>query len=188
MSNYFTTKFVFENYNLTLGFDATTQEGIHVNCIYVTNGYSVNVVDIEQLSGGTAYDYCGDIRTCLNCLARVYCHLNGGAVIAIEHNLKDLNTLETITSSTRTALKKAQIDTGTLFATDCHDINIVLNLNKLRFNDGSGASSVFKSYLRYGNLKLSYFPRYRGNRLHVLYTLSGEYYYNRMSLAKFLET
>ena len=56
-----------------------------MNCIYVTNGYSVNVVDIQKLPGCTADDYCGDIRTCLNCLARVYCHFNGGNVIAIEH-------------------------------------------------------------------------------------------------------
>ena len=52
---------MFENYNLTLGFDA--QEGIHVNCIYVTNGTSVHVVDIEQHAVGTAHDYCGHIKT-----------------------------------------------------------------------------------------------------------------------------
>ena len=221
LSNYFASQFIFDNHNITLGFDATTQEGVHVNCIYVTNGTSVHVIDIDQLPGGTAVDYCDHITTCINRLARVYCHYNGGDVQIIEHDIVsrisntitdratvnqatikmlndrwsiDLNIcychlhpLDTISSSTRSALKKAQISTGTLFATDCFAANIVIALDKLRFNDGTGAPSAFKSYFRDGKLSVSEFPRYRGNRLHILYTLSGQYYCNRISLAKFLD-
>ena len=38
--------------NLTLGFDATTQEGTHINSIHVTTKTDCEVVAIDELPGG----------------------------------------------------------------------------------------------------------------------------------------
>ena len=46
-----------ETNNLTLGFDATTQEGAHVNSIHFTTVDKCVVVAIDELAGGTADDY-----------------------------------------------------------------------------------------------------------------------------------
>ena len=44
--------------NLTLGFDATTQEGVHVNSIHVTTTTKcVALAVVDELPGGTAEDY-----------------------------------------------------------------------------------------------------------------------------------
>ncbi len=43
--------------NITLGFDATTQEGVHINSIHVTTCSVCQVVAIDELPGGTAIDY-----------------------------------------------------------------------------------------------------------------------------------
>ena len=37
--------------NLTLGFDATTQEGVHVNSLHATSQEGCQVIDIDQLPG-----------------------------------------------------------------------------------------------------------------------------------------
>ena len=37
---------------LTLGFDATTQEGVHVNSVHVTSQEECHVIDLDQLPGG----------------------------------------------------------------------------------------------------------------------------------------
>ena len=50
-------KIAFSTKNLTLGFDATTQEGVHVNVVHLKTESSCMVVAIDQLAGGTAYDY-----------------------------------------------------------------------------------------------------------------------------------
>ena len=42
------------NKHLTLGFDATTQEGVHLNRIHVTTQSHGYVLVIDELPGGTA--------------------------------------------------------------------------------------------------------------------------------------
>ena len=37
LSDYITAAFMIKNKNLTLGFDATTQEGVHVNAININS-------------------------------------------------------------------------------------------------------------------------------------------------------
>lgn len=43
--------------NLTLGFDATTQEGFHINSVHVTSKDNCCGISVDQLTGGTAEDY-----------------------------------------------------------------------------------------------------------------------------------
>ena len=59
--------------DLTLGFDATTQEGIHVNSIHATSKDKCNILVIDQSPGGTAEDYEMHITNTIDRNADVYC-------------------------------------------------------------------------------------------------------------------
>ena len=58
--------------NLTLGFDATTQEGVHLNSIHATTKSMCHVIAIDELPGGTAEDYQLHICESIDKLADVY--------------------------------------------------------------------------------------------------------------------
>jgi hypothetical protein len=49
--------FAMSHANLTLGFDATTQEKLHVNEIHLTSADAPCVVAVNLLPGGTSEDY-----------------------------------------------------------------------------------------------------------------------------------
>ncbi|KAK2151296.1 hypothetical protein LSH36_368g05018 [Paralvinella palmiformis] len=63
---------VMTNTDLTLVFDATTQEGVHINSVYITSKYGYNVIAVDQLAGGTAEDYMHHIGDSVKRLAEVY--------------------------------------------------------------------------------------------------------------------
>ena len=50
-------EFIHKSTDVTIGFDATTQEGVHVNAIHTTSEHKCLVVALDQLAGGTAKDY-----------------------------------------------------------------------------------------------------------------------------------
>ena len=62
---------------------------------------------------------------------------------------------------------------GKLFGNDCFVGNIVLQLNIFRFKDGKGDPRGFVTFLDGNNLPRGLLPRYRGNRLHVLFHICG---------------
>ena len=47
---------ILQNKNNTLGFDATKQEGVHINSIHITTETQCIVLAVDQLPGGTAHD------------------------------------------------------------------------------------------------------------------------------------
>ena len=50
-----------ETKDATIGFDATTQEGTHINSIHFTTSKECVAAAIDELPGGTADDYAGHI-------------------------------------------------------------------------------------------------------------------------------
>lgn len=58
--------------DITVGFDATTQEGVHVNSIHFTTKTDSNVIAIDQLPGGTTDDYHHHVSGSVDHLASVY--------------------------------------------------------------------------------------------------------------------
>lgn len=58
--------------NLTLGFDATTQEGVHINSIHFNTETDCEVVAVDELPGGTADDYSNHITSSVDYLAETY--------------------------------------------------------------------------------------------------------------------
>lgn len=88
----------------------------------------------------------------------------------------NLHPLETIASKTKLALKdieKSLDVTGKIKGKECIAANIVVQMNKMRYMDGKGDPRGFKSFLHDQDLPLGLIPRYRGNRLHILFHICG---------------
>ncbi|XP_065656483.1 uncharacterized protein LOC136081955 [Hydra vulgaris] len=201
-----TAEIAFSTKNLTLGFDATTQEGVHVNVVHLTTESVCMVVAIDQLPGGTAYDYQSHIKKSVDNLAKLYSdfyqlqftdvrstiignitnkmsdrvatnHATVKLKLVWQKSLNELNChllpLDTMTNSCKSSLKALETSKGTLFGRDCIASNIVLQLNKLRYKDGKGDPKGFVAFLDQHKLPRGLLPRYRGNRLHILFHTCG---------------
>lgn len=218
-----TAEALLANTHSTLGFDATTQEGIHLNSIHFTTKENCYVVAVDELPGGSAEDYQIHICDSISNLANVYCHFfeadyenilqkmignisntltdrcaaNHAAICLVcaswNKALNELNCnlhpLETIASKTKSALKeikKSMGITGKIKGKDCIGANIVVQMHKMRYMDGKGDPRGFKVFLDHNNLPLGLIPRYRGNRLHILFHICGIFSSHHTALKSYL--
>ena len=69
--------------NVTIAFDATTQEGIHVNSVHMTTQNDCLILGLAQLAGGTAKDYANHVIETINHLADVYATFHGMKLSAL---------------------------------------------------------------------------------------------------------
>nr|XP_012563393.1 unnamed protein product [Hydra vulgaris] len=207
LSDLQTAEIAFTTKDLTLGFDATTQEGVHVNAVHLTTESVCMVVAIDQLPGGTAYDYQSHITKSVDNLAKLYSDFyklkytdvkstiignitntmsdrvatNHATVSKLnlvwQKSLNELNChlhpLDTMTSSCKSSLKALETSKGKFFGKDCIAANIVVQLNKLRYKDAKGDPKGFVTFLDQHELPRGLLPRYRGNRLHILFHTCG---------------
>eukprot|EP00112_Aurelia_sp_Birch-Aquarium-sp1_P020961 Seg5518.2 transcript_id=Seg5518.2/GoldUCD/mRNA.D3Y31 product="hypothetical protein" protein_id=Seg5518.2/GoldUCD/D3Y31 len=190
--------------NATIAFDATTQEGVHINALIITTETKTLACAIDELPGGCAEDYSNHIVDSLDDLAKLYVQINNNATyqetrckmidtikntmtdrvaanhaairLVNEHWGKSLNELycnlhplDSISTCCRAALKKEEKDHKSLYGKDCVAGNIVLQVNKLRYKDGKGDPKGFVVFLESKNLPRGLLPRYRGNRLHIVF-------------------
>ena len=217
-----TAEAILQHPHVTLGFDATTQEGVHVNSIHVTTTSNCYVIAVDELPGGTAVDYSQHICGSIDHLATLYstfthtdfqkcrtdlignitnCMMdrvaaNHAAILLVNEEwgktLTELNChlhpLDTVASSARSALKQLETSKGKLFGNDCVAGNIVLQMNKLRFKDGKGDPRGFKAFLESEHLPRGFIPRYRGNRLHILFSICGKYHEKYDAILCFLQS
>ncbi|XP_033122099.1 uncharacterized protein LOC117121105 [Anneissia japonica] len=212
ISDFQCAQFMLASANLTLGFDATTQEGTHVNGVYISSNVESMVIALDELPGGTHIDYESHIKETINNLAHVYSMVKNENVETVHRNLVDsisntltdratvnhatimllektwkknfqelnchLHPLETIAKSCGDALsaveREREIQEKTLFGSGCIGQRIVFNVNKLRYKDGKGDPRQFKTELVKAGLKKGFIPRYRGNRLHILFHIAGQ--------------
>ncbi|XP_064605780.1 uncharacterized protein LOC135470675 [Liolophura sinensis] len=193
--------------NSTLGFDATTQGGVHINEIHVTTKSDCQVIAVDELDGGTAEDYALHVVDSIDRLADVYSDfhkadyqetrqklignitntLTDRVVVnhaAITHisgiwgkSFNELNChlhpLGTIASTARKSLKPFEVSKGSLYGSDSLAGNIMLQMNKLRYKDGKGDPKGFVNFLHEQGLPRGILPRYRGNRLHIVFHICG---------------
>ena len=214
------------NENLTLGFDATTQEGLHVNSIHVTSSDQCQLLALDQLPGGTAEDYSLHISQTVDSITDVYCKfysvdfdetrkiiidhirntmtdratVNHATISRLESSWRTkfnelnchLHPLDTIASSVRSALKTCEPSTlsKALFGAECISHQLILAFNKFRYKDGRGENSGdpkgFISALLSAGLPKGLLPRYRGNRLHIMFNIAGKLHYHNDFFIKFL--
>jgi hypothetical protein len=77
LSDFQAAEALVNNENLTVGFDATTQDGDHINTVYITTEKETYAVAIDELPGGLAVDYVQHLQDSIDHLAAVYSTLAG---------------------------------------------------------------------------------------------------------------
>ena len=209
--------FIIKNSNLTVGFDATTQNGVHVNSIHVTSKETCLIVALDELPGGTSEDYENHRTESIDFIAKIYssfeeidfqncCNLLIDGItntmtdratanhtticqlkLARNKSLNELNChlhpFETIASCCKTALKTTEDEEKQKYPQHCAfqfngseaaaAANLIWIINKIRYKDSSGDPKGFGNALRKAGLPQGLLPRYRGNRLHILFHISG---------------
>ena len=147
-----TAEMVMANKYCTVGFDATMQEGTHINEVHFTTKSKCMSAAVEELAGGTANDYANHICETVDSMAETYCHFydtnyqetrralidnitnsmsdrcaaNHAALRLVNNEwnktLNELNChlhpLDSLASSTRTALKKEEETKGKVYGKD----------------------------------------------------------------------
>ena len=83
-------------------------------------------------------------------------------------------TDSSILQADRAALKKLEEARGKVFGKDCLSANVILQVNKLHYKNGKGDPRGFVAFLDEHKLCRGILPRYRGNRLHVLFHIAGK--------------
>ena len=73
--------------NVTVGFDATTQEGVHVNTIHFTTNTQCFVAALDQLPGGTAADYAEHVLKTVDRLSLAYCYFMDKDFVQTKENI-----------------------------------------------------------------------------------------------------
>ena len=110
----------------------------------------------------------------------------------LEKSLLELNCnvhpLDSISTTCRQALNNVAKQSGIkskCFGKDCPASNLILAITKLRYK-GKGDPSTFKCFLEEKKEKPGLFPRYVGNRFHILFHCAGLIYHRRALLEDFL--
>ena len=222
LSDIIAAEALMEKEDLTIAFDATTQEGMHVNSIHVTSKDECFVLAVDQLPGGKAEDYQLHLCDATDAMADTYCKVystdfaetrqhiisnisntmtdraavNHATIQQLElvwdKKLNELNChlhpLDTIASSMRTALKSCEPSdlVKKLYGAECMSHQLILGMNKFRYKDGKGDPRGFISALDSAGLPKGLLPRYRGNRLHIMFNISGKLCHHEEFFQKFL--
>ncbi|ELT87136.1 hypothetical protein CAPTEDRAFT_189537 [Capitella teleta] len=129
------------------------------------------------------------------------CAANHAAISLVEQRWKwkimelncHLHPLDSIASKVRSGLKKVKREIQPtlkrkLFGTDYAASSIIVQMNKLRFKDAKGDPKGFKLFLHTENLGAGLIPRYRGNRLHVMFHIGGVLTHHFDKMLSFLKS
>ena len=96
-----------ENDNVTIGFDATTQEGTHMNEVHFTTATSCVSASVDELPGGTGEDYANHICQTVDNMATTYCSFRDEA--SYEDTRTEIITKITNSMSDRCAANHAAL-------------------------------------------------------------------------------
>lgn len=231
ISDFQVAEHMLENEDMTLGFDATTQEGVHVNSIHVTSSDKCHIIAVDPLAGGTAEDYEVHINQSVDNLVEVHCafhkadkikdntvdfpKIRSEIIASVSNSMTDraavnhatierlenswgkkinelnchLHPLETIATECRKALKQREPSNilKKMLGSDCMSNDLVLGLNKFRYKDAAGDPKGFVLALSNAKLPRGLLPRYRGNRLHVMFLICERLHEHREFFVKFLD-
>ena len=88
----------------------------------------------------------------------------------------NLHPLATVVSAVRSALKVGEPEdmVKKLYGRECVASQLVLAINKFRFKDGKDDPKEFAAALDDAGLPRGLLPRYRGNRLHIIFHICGK--------------
>ena len=224
-------EYMLQQKNMTVGFDATTQEGVHINSVHVTSPDECHIIAVDPLAGGKAEDYEVHINQSIDNLAEVDCAVheadkfkdnpkadfptvrseiiasvsnsmtdraavNHATVTRLENSwgkkINELNChlhpLEAIASECRKALQRKERPyvIRKLLGSECLASGLVLSFNKFRYKYASGDPKGFILALVVAKLPRGLLPRYRGNRIHVMFLICARLFEHQEFFRKFL--
>ena len=79
-----TAEMILSNKDSTVGFDATTQEGTHINEVHFTTKSECTSAAVDELAGGTVNDYANHICETVDNMAGTYCYSNDATIKKLE--------------------------------------------------------------------------------------------------------
>jgi hypothetical protein len=153
--------------------------------------YAGHVSTLEDLAETYAFMTGQDQKSLLlelvsniGCTMTDQCATNHTAIAILEEkwgkSLQELfchlHPLDSIASAVRQTIERCESTepvTKAVFGSDCAAANLVLGINKMRYKMGKGDPSGFRLFLLQKKLPLLLIPRYRGNRLHVLFHIAS---------------
>ena len=91
-------EFLYNTDNVTIGFDATTQDGIHVNAINLHNSDTEFTIALDELAGGNSDDYCDHVCSTITYIAELYSKFNDQPMSEV-HNTMIGHIKSTMTDS-----------------------------------------------------------------------------------------
>ena len=86
----------------------------------------------------------------------------------------NVHPLDSLASKARATLKESDVR-GKVYGRESPAVNVITALSKIRYKQGKGDPAAFKSFSRKEGIKMKLFPRYVGNRIHILFHLAGIY-------------
>ena len=99
-----------------------------------------------------------------------------------------LHPLDTVASSCQKTLKSMQPKEIKMALFGNLALKIILGVNKMQLKDSKVDPQGFKMFLKSKSLPLGLFPRFRGNRLHILFHTAGIIIQHYSLLQEYLST
>ena len=105
-SDVFVGELLLAKKNITLAFDATTQDGVHVNAVHMTVENECYVLGLDHLPGGTAVDYASQVLALLQHHARLYAEVH---CVSAEDTLRQMKSNISCIMSDRAVVNAAAV-------------------------------------------------------------------------------
>ena len=99
----------------------------------------------------------------------------------------NVHPLHSLACKTRNAFKTHSDAKGLTFGRDCEAVNVIYGLHKIRYKHGQGYPKSFKAFFKSREVPRKTFPRYVGNRLHIVFHLAGVYHNLHQLVFEYLE-
>lgn len=163
------------------------EEGLHDVSMSYSECFDMEMAEVTPKLQSSITNTMSDRVAVNHCVVRKLNENFGGRTVnELNCNVHPLDGIASSARKTLKAMEQQNNINGTLFGKDAATVNIIAALSKLRYKQGSGDPGSFKLYCRRNNIPLSLFPRYVGNRLHIMFHISASIYTLHESLLDLL--
>ncbi|GFR74380.1 hypothetical protein ElyMa_002161200, partial [Elysia marginata] len=122
-----------------------------------------------------------------SCVSRQLCDELDSQLLQLNCNIHPLDSVARDSKSRLVSFDTQHSVQGLCYGKEGSAANLIKAISTLRYKDGTGDPIGFKSFLRQHGLPMGSFPRYVGNRFHVLFHLAGLILLHQTKLQDFLE-
>ena len=141
-----------------------------------------HVPPLPQALGSTI----GDRVAVNHCVTEELCGVFGKQLYELNCNLHPLDGVSLAARKALSAHDKVTKITSSIYGFECKAANLVRAVSKLRYKAKSGDPTGFVTFLKSKDLPVGIILRYVGNRIHVLFQMSGTIVHILSHLVTFL--